>query len=149
MKRILLISLVGAVIIGGATASAMMQIECTQCGGSGLVDCAECRAMMTCPHCDPEMVYGGFIGNPDCPQCGGSGIVMRSTGFVAHRCEVECGCRGEDPDCPFCHGKGSYSIRTTGLCEACQGEGGRPCPHCDGRGEIGLNEKILQLMGLG
>ncbi|MFO7996294.1 MAG: hypothetical protein R6U93_03985 [Dehalococcoidia bacterium] len=148
MKRIFLISLVGVVIIGGATASAMVQIDCTQCGGAGVVDCSECRAWMICPHCDPQMVYGGFIGDPDCPQCGGSGTITQSTGFVDHRFEVECGCRGKNPECPFCRGRGSYSVRTTRLCEACQGEGGQPCPHCDGRGKIRLNEKILQVMAL-
>jgi len=56
---------------------------------------------------------------------------------------VECGCRGKNPECPICGGEGWYPAVTTGVCEVCQGRGGKPCPHCGGDSKIQLREKAI------
>lgn len=148
MKRILLISLIGVVIIGGASASALTEVDCVHCDATGTIQCDECRQQVICSACEPEMVFGGFVGKPDCPKCRGIGITFESTGFFFKDLEVECGCRGQNPECPFCRGRGSYASSTAGLCEACQGKGGSPCPGCAGSGKIKASERFLEILGL-
>jgi len=139
MRRSLFFILVsGVVIVGGAITSAIVEVDCPQCT-AGVVDCAACLALVRCPEC------GGARGL-ECLKCDGLGIIVKSTGAFINDLEVECGCRGENPECPICGGEGWYPSYTIGLCEACQGEGGKSCPHCGGDGKIQLREKAIRFL---
>lgn len=143
VRRSLVFILVSAVvIIGGAIGSAVVAVDCPHCI-AGFVDCAECRTTVICPHCAKMILPGIVLRSPDCPECGGSGVIVKSTGVFVNYFEVECGCRGKNPECPICGGKGTYPGHTTGMCEACQGRGGKACPHCGGDGKIQLREKAI------
>lgn len=88
---------------------------------------------LECQACDSKGIL-------TCPMCMGSGAFLLLL-------LVECGCKGEKPDCPFCGGEGSYEgFYTFGMCEICEGKGGKPCLSCQGKGKIQLREKIPKFL---
>ncbi len=146
MKRTIIIALAGVLVIGGASAAALVEVDCTQCE-TGIVECDECRNLVRCSHCEPISYISGFIvGDPSCPVCGGRGTLVRSTGSIVHSYDVECGCRGADAECRVCRGTGTYPSRTTGLCETCDGKGGSACPICEGSTSVKANQVFLRAL---
>ncbi len=148
MKRTIIIALVGVIIIGGASASTIIELDCSECA-TGVIDCDECMNMVRCSQCEPMTTIIGLPrGSPDCPECEGLGVVMRSTGSIVLHQDAECSCRGADPECRVCHGLGSYPSRTTGLCDACDGKGGSACPGCGGTGRVRANDIFVRAVKL-
>lgn len=104
---------------------------CSDCGGTGSVDGAECEtcggtgsvtAEIKCATCSGK---GKVNGTESCATCGGAGKVdvtcssCKGTGLVKRSCSV-CGGDGlMDVPCPDCGGDGIV--------------GAAPCPTCDGK----------------
>ncbi len=148
MKRVVLITLAGIIIIGGAITSTRVEFDCSECA-AGVIDCDECRNLVRCSRCEPMTTIIGLPrGSPDCPECKGLGVVTKSTGSIVLHQDVECGCRGADPECRICRGHGSYPSRTTGLCDACEGKGGSPCPNCGGMGTVKASTILVRALQL-
>jgi len=110
--RVIILSLIGIIIMGGATISNLVGFECTSCEADGKMECPECKGLGT---------------------------------FVLPLM-VECGCRGGDWHCLICGGSGGYLSFTTGECPICEGEGGKTCPYCYGKGRIRANQRIIQFL---
>jgi len=100
-RRSVVLLVVGRLIIGGATASTAIQLECNQCGGEGKIECSACRGFGAL-RLSPIWVECGCRGErPHCPICGGrGGYPSLRTGY----CE-QCEGKGGKP-CLYCGGDG-------------------------------------------
>ena len=99
--RIVIISVIGIVIIGGAILSTTIQIECKSCGGDGKVECLDCQGI------------GAVVGEPVWVECACKG---KNTGCIL------CGGRGgyyhiPIKVCETCEGRGAKT------CTWCDGSG--------------------------
>lgn len=110
------------------------EIDCPNCGGTGICSTCNGEKQITCPVCE---------GETKCIQCSGSGK------YTCRHCDGS----GECPECDdgwcvcgYCNGEGKVS------CPDCCGTGNyidEPCNKCGGSGYYGWNKKCRACDGTG